>query len=533
MTTENDRRPGLPSGAGPSIPRRSPRAPGTQVRAKPLQQPSRPAGSDDWHHRGRRRSRRARRPGKARIWRKRLLIAATIPALAYGGTAAVAPDRDGPRHRLHGRRLRQRARDLPRRPGARPGQPGPGRRQHAGRPRRRARPARPRAQPGPGRDQEVGGHRRGGGPDGRRVAGPGHAGDAAEPSMEAPAGDRERRQPGRPAAGQGRDVEEPGGHRQPRRADFVRAEHLIARGAIATEEFDQRKEADRVAEAMANQALEEVYESRVSLGLPPRPEKGELTDVPHDLNQNYSGVRQALAELIQATTAVGLPLTSVADTPTRTLDEFASRDREREHRPRPREADPGGAGGQAGPGRAPPGAERPRPGRAQPPVLRGQGRDRRRGHPSQRQPRQQRRRGAGAHGGPVGHGDLDRRQLQGDPARPAADRTARALRGRHVRGQPRVRGPYHRLHHGDRPDAGPAAPAECHRELRQDRPAAAGPHRADRLRSGHAAPLRGPVGRALRLLQGEARGPARRGVPAIAGHGPAGCRSGTAGGPRP
>jgi len=112
------------------------------------------------------------------------------------------------------------------------------------------------------------------------------------------------------------------------RADFARAQHLIARGAIATEEFDQRKEADRVADAMANQALEEVYETRVALGLPPRPEKGELTDVPTDLNQNYSGVRQALADLIQCTAAVGLPLTSVADTPSRTLGDFARRDRE-------------------------------------------------------------------------------------------------------------------------------------------------------------------------------------------------------------
>ena len=112
------------------------------------------------------------------------------------------------------------------------------------------------------------------------------------------------------------------------RADFVRAQHLLDRGAIATEEFDQRREADRVADALVNQAREEVSESRVSLGLAPRPESGELTDVPPDLNQNYSGVRQALAELIQTTTTVGLPLTSVADSPTKTLEEFARRDRE-------------------------------------------------------------------------------------------------------------------------------------------------------------------------------------------------------------
>ena len=57
---------------------------------------------------------------------------------------------------------------------------------------------------------------------------------------------------------------------------------------------------------------------------------------------------------------------------------------------------------------------------------------------------------------------------------------------------------------------GPAAAAERHRQLRQDRPAAAGPHRADRLRSRQGAPVRRPVGRALRLLQGAAHRAARR-----------------------
>ena len=46
---------------------------------------------------------------------------------------------------------------------------------------------------------------------------------------------------------------------------------------------------------MVKQALEEVYETRVALGLPPRPEKGELSDVPADLNQTFSGVREALS----------------------------------------------------------------------------------------------------------------------------------------------------------------------------------------------------------------------------------------------
>ena len=59
-------------------------------------------------------------------------------------------------------------------------------------------------------------------------------------------------------------------------------------------------------------------------------------------------------------------------------------------------------------------------------------------------------------------------------------------------------------------DARPAAAAERHRQLRQDRPAAAGPDRADRLRSRQGSLVRRPVGRRLRVLQGTAHGAERR-----------------------
>jgi membrane fusion protein (multidrug efflux system) len=112
------------------------------------------------------------------------------------------------------------------------------------------------------------------------------------------------------------------------RADLNRAQSLIARSAIPREEYDQRREAERVAEAQVTQALEEVSETRVALGLPPRPEKGDLSDVPADLNQTYSGVRQALAELVQTVAQVGLPLASVTLTPKKVIEEFTSRDKE-------------------------------------------------------------------------------------------------------------------------------------------------------------------------------------------------------------
>ena len=98
------------------------------------------------------------------------------------------------------------------------------------------------------------------------------------------------------------------------RADFARAQQLFNRGAIAREEFDQRREAERTAEAAVKQALEEVHEARVALGLDPHPEGKELTDVPADLNQTFSGVRQALNDAAPEHDAGRLPPRSPSPT---------------------------------------------------------------------------------------------------------------------------------------------------------------------------------------------------------------------------
>ena len=112
------------------------------------------------------------------------------------------------------------------------------------------------------------------------------------------------------------------------RADFARAKGIFSRNALSREDFDQRLEAERTAAAGANQALEDVHEARVALGLAPRPESGDLAEVPADLNQTFSGVREALAELVQSLAQVGLPLTSSSQTPRQALEEFARRDKE-------------------------------------------------------------------------------------------------------------------------------------------------------------------------------------------------------------
>src|SRR5208337_5263612 len=72
-----------------------------------------------------------------------------------------------------------------------------------------------------------------------------------------------------------------------------------------------------------------------------------------------------------------------------------------------------------------------------------------------------------------------------------------------------VRGPDHRLHYGDRSNALPVAGAKRHRQLRQDRPTAAGPGRTDRLRPGQGPAVRRRIGDTLRVLQGTAHGAAR------------------------
>src|SRR5262249_11905296 len=64
------------------------------------------------------------------------------------------------------------------------------------------------------------------------------------------------------------------------RKDFERAGRLTPTGAMSREEYDQRQQEIRVAEASVNQTREEVYQVRVSLGLDPGK---NLTDVPPDL----------------------------------------------------------------------------------------------------------------------------------------------------------------------------------------------------------------------------------------------------------
>ena len=109
-------------------------------------------------------------------------------------------------------------------------------------------------------------------------------------------------------------------------ADYDRAAPLVKSGSIAPEELDQRKQSLDVAKAQVEEALQGVYQIRVALGLPPKPERGDdLTQVPDDLDQTFSTVRQAQNSLAQAAAQVGYTQ-SFNTTPKQMVAEFLKQD---------------------------------------------------------------------------------------------------------------------------------------------------------------------------------------------------------------
>jgi hypothetical protein len=69
--------------------------------------------------------------------------------------------------------------------------------------------------------------------------------------------------------------------------------------------------------------LAEVYQARATLGLPAQPGSGEdLGQVPPDLDQTFSSVLAAQADLIQSAAQFGV-IHSYAQSPKQMLDDFA------------------------------------------------------------------------------------------------------------------------------------------------------------------------------------------------------------------
>ena len=91
------------------------------------------------------------------------------------------------------------------------------------------------------------------------------------------------------------------------RLEFDRAKDLVAKGFVSREVFDQRQAELTSADAGVAKSLAEVYQVRASLGLPAEPGKGEdLGQVPPDLDENFSSVLQAQADLIQSAAELGV-----------------------------------------------------------------------------------------------------------------------------------------------------------------------------------------------------------------------------------
>ena len=110
-------------------------------------------------------------------------------------------------------------------------------------------------------------------------------------------------------------------------AEFGRSERLLATKVVSAEEYDKRREELDVAKAQVTQALENVFQARAALGLPGQPPAGtSLADVPADLDQTFSSVRQAQADLLQSAGQLGIVPSSYNLTPKQLLDEFYRRD---------------------------------------------------------------------------------------------------------------------------------------------------------------------------------------------------------------
>jgi membrane fusion protein (multidrug efflux system) len=110
------------------------------------------------------------------------------------------------------------------------------------------------------------------------------------------------------------------------KANLERGEKLVPTGAISKEEFDTRMREMKVGEAKVKQALEEVHQIRVGLGLPSEPKDGDLTEVPDNLDQNFSTVRQALADVLHSIAPLGMAPSSYDAPPKKIIEEFLNRD---------------------------------------------------------------------------------------------------------------------------------------------------------------------------------------------------------------
>jgi membrane fusion protein (multidrug efflux system) len=106
------------------------------------------------------------------------------------------------------------------------------------------------------------------------------------------------------------------------RLEFDRAQQLVPRGDTPREVYDQRQAELTSAGAELVQTLADVYQIRVSLGLPAQPDgDDDLSQVPPDLDETFSSVLEAQARLIETAAQLGV-VHSFDQGPKAMLDQF-------------------------------------------------------------------------------------------------------------------------------------------------------------------------------------------------------------------
>ena len=104
--------------------------------------------------------------------------------------------------------------------------------------------------------------------------------------------------------------------------EFDRTARLVVSDTASRELYDQRQASLSIAEAGVVQALADANQIRVSLGLQAQPEdSADLDQVPPDLDQTFSSVLQAQADLIQAAAELGV-VHSFNQSPKQMLEQF-------------------------------------------------------------------------------------------------------------------------------------------------------------------------------------------------------------------
>jgi membrane fusion protein (multidrug efflux system) len=108
--------------------------------------------------------------------------------------------------------------------------------------------------------------------------------------------------------------------------EFDRTARLVVSDTASRELYDQRQASLSIAQASVVQALADVNQIRASLGLEALPENSEnLDQVPLNLDQTFSAVLEAQAQLIQTAAELGV-LLSYNKSPKQMLEDFEKLD---------------------------------------------------------------------------------------------------------------------------------------------------------------------------------------------------------------